>query len=118
MKWFEWLQINISVNVSPDYLQYYFVHLTNNTFVATVDDEVIGGFIVYELSNTELWLESIIVKENQRRKNYGRKLIEFAEDITKEHGFSQLKFCVSTKNLNGIAFYKHLGYQSLTKEND
>ena len=71
------------------------------------------GYGVCRIEDDTVWLESLYVRPECRRKGIGRMLFEKAEGIAKEHGNSTLYQYVHPNNDTMIRFLKHCGYDVL-----
>ena len=71
------------------------------------------GYIVCRIEDDVVWLESIYVKPEYRRKGVGRMLFDKAEAIAKEHGNPTLYQYVHPNNDAMILFLSHMGYDVL-----
>ncbi|MEG0448646.1 MAG: GNAT family N-acetyltransferase [Lysinibacillus sp.] len=113
-------------------------HSYLNTFVATEDDTLLGILVLYngkeaiEMdANLVKWLEAknapsmtidaeahidenyvdtICVAPQARGKGIGTLLLQFAEQKTKELGFSKLSLNVETQKERAIHLYERTGY--------
>lgn len=79
-------------------------------FVAELDDEIRGMAVAYEIYSTwkgpALYLEDIIVKEENRRSGIGSALFEKVLEYTLEKGYARLGWQVLNWNTPAINFYK------------
>ena len=71
------------------------------------------GFAVCRIDDDVVWLESIYVKDQWRRKGLGKMLLDKAEEISKEYHNDTLYFYVHPNNDVMIAFLKDNGYDVL-----
>ena len=71
------------------------------------------GYIVCRIEDDVVWLESIYVKPEYRRKGVGRMLFDKAEAIAKEHDNPTLYQYVHPNNDAMILFLSHMGYDVL-----
>jgi ribosomal protein S18 acetylase RimI-like enzyme len=81
-----------------------------NVFLLLEDDEVIGA--VSCLKNE---IENVVVSPRCQRRDYGRKLMEFALSHMQERGDSPIRLTVTQWNKAAIALYEKLGFE-VTKE--
>ena len=83
-------------------------------FVAENRGEVIG-FIVYNMSDHDDNIDSLVVAKQEQGKGIGRALVEYIERIAKSRGFDIIT-TDTTENAQGIPwkayrFWKRLGYE-------
>ncbi len=56
-----------------------------------------------------IWLEDLIVLDDQRGRGYGKALIASLASVCQERGYSRLEWTVLDWNAPSIAFYRALG---------
>ena len=78
-------------------------------FVIEIDNKIIGLALYYFKYSTWkgkcLFLEDIIVKENDRNKGYGKKLFNAVIEVAKNTGVKRMEWQVLDWNKNAIEFY-------------
>lgn len=79
------------------------------TFVATANREIVG-FIALQKTD-EVNIESIAVKKEWRNLGIATRLIEKAEEFTKDAGLDVLSLEVNFKNITAFLLYEKLGFQ-------
>jgi len=60
-----------------------------------------------------LEIERIYIQKEHKRNGYGKVLIDYAENLAKEHGISQIWLGVWSKNPAAIKFYEYCGFKKL-----
>ncbi len=75
------------------------------------DGKLIAGLIAYMSVYKILYVDTVFVNENYRRKGYGKKLIQEMERQAKERGVNTIR--LDTFNWQGTEFYKALGYEAV-----
>lgn len=101
----------IDVDEAVEELKYY---LSKNYPVFAISDN--GRYIGYAVCKVDdgvVWLESIYVKKEYRRKGIGRMLYEKAESIAEEYGNDTLYQYVHPNNDEMISFLKSKDYDVL-----
>lgn len=101
----------IDVDEAVEELKYY---LSKNYPVFAISDN--GRYIGYAVCKVDdgvVWLESIYVKKEYRRKGIGRMLYEKAESIAEEYGNDTLYQYVHPNNDEMIGFLKSKDYDVL-----
>ena len=61
------------------------------------------------LGQPGIYLEDLYVSPNQRRKGYGRQLLQAVARLTLERDCARLEWSAQRKNVNAVEFYKRLG---------
>ena len=56
-------------------------------------------------------LHTLIVDPNKKNKGYGRKFVEFYENLAKDNGCKVLRIDTNEKNTNARQFYKKINYR-------
>lgn len=86
-------------------------------FFAKSGDDIVGYIAAYKektnpaLNNDVIKIMNLFVKDNYRKQNIGKKLMNEVENWAKEKcdNFDIELDCISS-NQHAIAFYQHLGY--------
>jgi len=89
-------------------------------FLAYRADDVVGYIAAYKektnpaLNNDVIKIMNLFVKDNHRKQNIGKKLMNEVENWAKEqyNNFDIELDCISS-NKNAIAFYQNLGYTTV-----
>lgn len=83
--------------------------------VAEKNEKIIGLALYYTAYSTWkgkiLYLDDIVVTENERRNGVGRKLIDTLLMEAKQEGFNQIRWQVLEWNTPAIEFYKKIGVE-------
>ena len=77
-------------------------------FVAKENNEVIGA-IAGATFFSEVYIDELVVKENQRGKDIGTKLINAVEEHYKNSGFNNMNTC--TNEFQAPGFYEKCGFE-------
>ena len=85
---------------------------TSTGFTAVANNPI--GFIIlgtqYIYTVPAGYVENIYIKEEERNKGYGRKLLKFAEEYCKNNGLNILQLDVSIHHQAALKLYKSEGY--------
>lgn len=68
------------------------------------------GYICVRPSGKELILSKIYIKASQQGNGYGKKAINFIEDIAKEKDLNKITLTVNKYNTKAISVYEKLGF--------
>ena len=110
----------------PDFFQNFSDEELLNILVKNLNDEekttlvveennYIVAYAVYRFkvrATTAIYVDEIIVNENYRGKKYGEQLMEYIEQIGKDHNCSRVDLDCWTFNTRGLHFYEKNGYTS------
>ena len=73
------------------------------------DGQIIGGLLAYMSVYKILYVDTVFVQEQYRRKGYGKKLMEAMEEKAKQLGANTIR--LDTFNWQGKDFYLALNYE-------
>ena len=84
------------------------------------EGKLIAGLIAYMSVYKIMYVDTVFVDANYRRKGYGRMLLQEMERLAKEQGVNTIR--LDTFNWQGTEFYKAVGYEAVgnyvNKEDD
>ncbi|MBR2826539.1 MAG: GNAT family N-acetyltransferase [Erysipelotrichaceae bacterium] len=81
-------------------------------FAASISGNYVG-YAVCKIEDDVVWLESIYVKKDYRRKGIATRLIQEAEKVAEEHGNETLYINIHPNNQRVIGLLKKNGYDVL-----
>ncbi len=81
-------------------------------FLIEKDNHFIG-YIGVRQKDDELFLSKIYIKSSKRGGGYGKKAIEFTEQLAREKGLKKIVLTVNKKNINTIRAYEKMGFKNL-----
>lgn len=95
-------------------------------FVLEVDKKIIGTIVVSTLIDEEykpvkwltpnghnVYIHRLSIDPDQQGSGYAQKLMDFAENRAKEHGFVSVRLDTFSQNKRNQRFYEKRGYQRL-----
>lgn len=95
-------------------------------FVLEVDNKIIGTVVVSTLVDEEykpvkwltpneqnVYIHRLSIDPDQQGSGYAQKLMDFAENRAKEHGFVSVRLDTFSQNKRNQRFYEKRGYQRL-----
>ncbi len=98
---------------SPDYLFLKNAAIEDDPYIAHyiayVDDNPVGitGTYYEKIDNDSIWLSWFGVLSNERKKGYGRKILEATNEICKKLPFKYFRcYTSTTENASAIPLYK------------
>ena len=77
-------------------------------FIAKENDELMGA-IAGAIFFSEVYIDELVVREDQRGKDIGTKLINAVEEYYKDSGFDNMNTC--TNEFQAPKFYEKCGFQ-------
>lgn len=113
-------------------------HSYLNTYVATEDGQIVGILVYYygahaiamdanlvkwlaaknapsiiidqEAHEDEAYIDTVCVTPEARGKGIGTLLLQYAEELTKQHGYTKLSLNVETQKEDARRLYERLGF--------
>ena len=77
-------------------------------FIAKINEEIVGA-ISGATCFSEVYIDELVVKEEQRGKNIGTELIKAVEKYYKDYGFNNMNTC--TNEFQAPKFYEKCGFE-------
>ncbi|MGD1005815.1 MAG: GNAT family N-acetyltransferase [Ignavibacteriaceae bacterium] len=71
------------------------------------------GYIGIELKKDELFLSKLYIKSSERGKGYGKKAVQFLEDLARGKKLNKISLTVNKNNVKSIAVYEKIGFKNL-----
>jgi ribosomal protein S18 acetylase RimI-like enzyme len=88
---------------------------TGDIYIATDDDGILQGFIVFYPEEQHILLENVAVLPSAAGQGIGKALISFCEDKARQRGFSAVHLYTNEKMTENISIYLRLGYTEVTR---
>ena len=86
--------------------------LTKLNFLVLEDDKI-KGYVAYHIKDKHdkiLWIDQLVIDENNRKQGYGKKLINKLQEIAKKEECKRIELDCWSFNQNAIDMYKHIGF--------
>jgi N-acetylglutamate synthase-like GNAT family acetyltransferase len=77
------------------------------------DDRILGCCLLSPVSDRQVRLRQMAVRNNLQGKGIGRALMSFAENVARDQGYKTL---IMHARKTAVGFYEKLGYQQVGKE--
>lgn len=109
----ELLDLRYKILLQPlglKFLDSYHEEEANFLHIGCIDnstDKLIGGLILVPIDNDEIRVMQVAVDVVHQGEGIGRKLIEYAESVAKEIGYTRI---VMHAMLSVVGFYEKLGF--------
>jgi ribosomal protein S18 acetylase RimI-like enzyme len=81
-------------------------------FLIEEHDENIGYTCVLP-KGEELFLSKLYIRSSERGKGYGKKTIQFLDELARKNGLRRLVLTVNKNNILAINVYKRIGFRNL-----
>jgi len=95
----------LGLNFTPDELE----KEKNNVLIGVFeDDQLLGCCMLVKEDNKKMRLRQVAVPNNQQGKGVGRALMSFAENISRDLGYTKI---VMHARKTAIPFFEKLGYK-------
>ena len=80
----------------------------NDVLIAAFDeDKILGCCILTKINDQHIKLRQMAVQKGLQRKGIGKSILNFAENLTRDKGFTYLKMHARD---TAVGFYEKLGY--------
>ncbi|WP_366656831.1 GNAT family N-acetyltransferase [Fodinicurvata sp. EGI_FJ10296] len=86
--------------------------------VATDDDGILQGFIVFRPEGEHILLENIAVLPSKAGRGIGKALIAFCEDEARRRGFGAVHLYTNVKMTENLSIYRRLGYVEVARRSE
>ena len=75
-----------------------------------------GGYIGYlgvQSKGEELFLSKIYVRSSEREKGFGKKSVQFLEDLARKLNLKKISLTVNKNNISAVKAYEKMGFKNL-----
>jgi ribosomal protein S18 acetylase RimI-like enzyme len=79
-------------------------------FLVGVDGRIIVATVMGGYEGHRGWINYLAVKQSERRKGYGQKIMQAVEILLQNRGCPKINLQIRRANTNVIAFYSAIGY--------
>ena len=80
---------------------------------AFINNRIVGVLILTRLNSKDIKMRQVAVDEDFRTMKIGTEMVRFAEDYSKEKGYSTM---LLNARKTAVAFYEKLGYTKMSGE--
>ena len=100
----------LGLNISPEEVE----NEKENLFIAAFEDEqMLGCCMIVEMDPRKARLRQMAVLNNLQGKGIGRALIQFAENIARDHGYKIMSMHARKPT---VPFFEKMGYKVTSAE--
>lgn len=75
------------------------------------ESDVFIGYIAVHPKQQELFLSKIYLRSSKRGIGYGRKAVQFVENLAKERSLTKIALTVNKHNIDTISAYEKMGFK-------
>lgn len=87
-----------------------------DVFVARSQSEAIVGLLVLIAFDDFMLLDNVAVDPSAQGQGIGKRLMDYAEQIARERGFSDIRLYTHESMVENQAIYGHLGYEEFERK--
>jgi len=102
------MQLLLSADPSEEMIKRYLDH--SFKFALYKEKEIIGVVLCQPLTANQAEIVNIAVKESERGKGYGKKLLSFTIDFGQSAGYHELIIRTSNSSVSQLQLYKTYGF--------
>lgn len=84
--------------------------ISNGRVHVLEDDSIIKGILVLIPEEDSMLLDNVAVAPSSQGKGFGRRLLEFAEQIARQDGYRSIRLYTNEAMTENIALYLRIGY--------
>ncbi len=89
---------------------------TDKETIILIEDETIIGYIQYAIKEKNrdkiLWIDEFVVTKDKRNMGYGKKLMDYIEDIAKSIKAKRIELNCWCFNTDALEMYKKRGFSN------
>ena len=85
--------------------------ITQGTLYVLEEDDTFIGFIVFYQQEDYIHIDNVAVLPEQQGKRHGTRLIEFAENHSRQQGLNKVELFTNDKMTENLSYYPARGYE-------
>jgi ribosomal protein S18 acetylase RimI-like enzyme len=101
-----------SIHQINDYLQ------SGICYVARLENEVIGVFVLNQITPSSIEIKNIAISELFQGNGFGKQLLQFAEEVSQQSGYKKLIIGTGNSSIAQLALYQKAGFEIVRIEKD
>ena len=101
-----------STRLVMEYLQ------KGETFVAEIDDQVIGVYVLVSSEEDSIEIVNIAVNQKKQGKGIGKQLIKHAIETAERKGYSTIEIGTGNSSIGQLALYQKCGFRIIGIDRD
>lgn len=83
----------------------------SSVYVGVMGEEIVGVLALLPIDKTLIEIKNIAVLETHQGKGIGKKLLAFAMENAKEHGFQDIQIGTANSSIGQLALYQKMGFE-------
>ena len=83
----------------------------SSVYVATIEVEIVGVFVLCPIDKTLIEIKNIAVAETHQGKGIGKKLLAYAIAKAREQGFQEIQIGTANSSIGQLALYQKMGFE-------
>ncbi len=80
-------------------------------YIATLNEITVGVIVLSKINTTTIEIKNIAVKESEQRKGFGKILLKYAEDTSRNLGYTNLLIGTGNSSIKPLTFYQKEGFE-------
>lgn len=84
---------------------------TGICYVAKLDNQIVGTYIIKEIHLNHMEIMNLAVLESFQRRGFGKKLLEHAIQTCKENGYKRIEICTGNSSIHQLHLYQKCGFR-------
>lgn len=93
-------------------IEFEIVNKRRMMYVYILKDKYVAGMSLYPLGDNTIYLSYLAVQEDARNQGIGTKMINYACEVSKRNGYSNIALKVDKDNLGAERLYERLGFSA------
>lgn len=106
------LEMFLEADPSEEIVQNYLNH--GRVYLLMNDQEVMGGYVLIETRPHTMELVNVVVKDDHKRKGYGKQLVFHAIETAKGHGVLTLELGTGNSSIMQLKLYQKCGFRMVS----
>jgi ribosomal protein S18 acetylase RimI-like enzyme len=107
----ETLPNNLLLLADPSVLMLEKYLSASSIYVAVIDEQIVGVFVLFPLDKTLVEIKNIAVSETHQGKGIGKKLLAYAMREAREKGFEEIQIGTANSSIGQLALYQKMGFE-------
>ncbi|MBT32463.1 MAG: GNAT family N-acetyltransferase [Thalassobius sp.] len=80
-------------------------------FVAEIDTQQIGVFVLYKIDDEKIEIKNIAVKTEYQKQGFGTTMLNYAFTYSKDEGFEMMIISTANSSIQQLKLYQRFGFE-------